>query len=346
MSLSFFVRAFIAALLSLSAACLSVVPAAFAQSRGSDPIDVSVEPEAPAPGESTTISLTSMTLDLSQATISWSLDGAEKASSVGQRTFTFTMGAAGKSTAVGLTIVPVRGSRTTRTFTFHPASVLLLWEADTYTPPLYKGRALYSGGAGVRILAVPSVIDGSGALVSPSDLNFRWEIEDEAYADRSGLGHDLLLISGSQLRGAETVSVTVLRRDGTKAASSRIVIPATSPLVRFYKVDPLRGTRYERSLIGDVSLTDTETTIVAEPYFISGSTKTSTDFANLWRLNGADVTPEGRDRSVITLRQQGATNGNAQLEFSIQNTSYEKLLQNASAAINLVLSSNTSSSVF
>lgn len=311
--------------------------------KGVDALEISVSPEAPAPGSSTTITLTSMSVDLSQATIAWTLDGQEKAAGVGFRTFTFTMGPAGKSTVVGVAITPARGSRITRTFTFRPGSVLLLWEADTYIPQNYPGRALYSAGATIRMLAVPTVLDDTGSPIPSSDLNFRWSLEGDAQADRSGLGRDLLLITGSQLRQQEEVGVEVLRRDGSKAAAATKIIGATTPFIRFYKVDPLRGTRYERNLAGQVTLTETETTVVAEPYFISGAPKNGTGFIRSWRLNGVEVQPEGRDQSVITLRQQGASGGSASLEFSVQYDSYKKLLQNASGAIELLLSSNSGS---
>lgn len=304
--------------------------------RGTDTLDIRVSPTSPAPGQQTTITLTSTSIDLGNATISWTVDDNAKASGPGERSFVFTMGPVGKSTIVGVTVSPRQGSAVTRNFTFRPGSVTLLWEATTYTPPLYKGKALYSAGASIRVLAIPSVADANGTPIPANQLTFKWQIGEEAYADRSGLGRDLLLITGSQLREMEDVGVTVVRSDGSLAAASAIRIPATPPLVRFYRVDELRGTRYERSLSGEVQLTTTETTLVAEPYFISGTERTPEGFSSRWLLNNTEVVPQGTDRSMITLRQQGAT-GTALLEYAIESSSYERLLQSAAATIMLVL---------
>lgn len=331
--------------LLLALCVLLILPGAAAHgqtARGTDALEIDVQPEAPAPGAQTTITLSSMSLDLNQATISWSVDGSPKASGAGLRSFEFIMGPAGRSTVVSVSITLVRGSVVSRTFTFRPASVLLLWEADTYTSPLYRGQALYSPGAGIRVLAVPSVVDAGGAPVPSSELNFRWQMGGDAYADRSGFGRDALLLSGSQLRNTEEVGVTLLRRDGSRAAAAVLEIPATQPMVRFYKVDPLRGTRYERALSGDVPLIDTETIIVAEPYFISGADKRASAYTHTWRLNGVAVASDGADPSVITLRQQGGAGGSAQLEYDIRSNTLTKLLQTASGALNLLLSSGGS----
>lgn len=329
-------------LIAASLALLCAGPAALAQARATDTLEVRVTPSTPAPGERTTIVLTSTSLDLGSAQIAWTLNGNAAAAGAGERTFSFTMGASGRSTIVGVTVTPRQGPRATRTFTFRPGSVILLWEADTYTPPLYKGRALYSAGSGVRILAVPSVSDQSGAPIPASELTFKWQIGEQAYADRSGLGRDLLLITGSQLREEELVGVTVLRRDGSQAAASAIRIPATAPLARLYRADELRGVRYERALAGEEPLTTTETTIVAEPYFLSGGARMQTGFTYSWLLNGKDVAPQGEDRTIITLRQQGGE-GRATLEFSVEGNAYSKLLQRAGAALTFVLGDGRSS---
>lgn len=329
-------------LLATLLALLSAAPSTLAQARSIDALNIQVSPTAPQPGKQATITLTSNTLDLGTAAISWTFDGNAALSGAGERSFTFTMGPSGRSTVIGIRVTPRSGPQVTRTLTFRPGSVTLLWEADTYTPALYKGKALYSAGAGMRVLAIPSVTDQSGAPIPASQLTFKWQIGEQNYADRSGLGRDLLLITGSQLREEELVGVTVLRRDGTQAAATAVRIPATAPLVRFYRADELRGVRYERALAGEEPLTTTETTVVAEPYFLSGSGRMQEGFLYSWHLNGSEVEPQGDDKTVITLRQQGGE-GQALLEFSVQSNSYTKLLQSASAALIFVLGGGGSS---
>lgn len=303
-----------------------------------DPISIEVRPEAPTPGVKTVMTITSSSVDLGRAQIVWSVNGTPVSSGSGVRSFSFTMGHVGEVTVVSLAVSPASGSPFTRTFTFRPGAVTLLWEADTYAPPFYVGKSLYSPGAHIRILALPNITDQAGSRINPSNLTFKWEINGDAYADRSGLGKDVLDIEGGQLREAESIGVDVIRSDGSKAGRGDVTIPATSPLVLFYKKDPLRGMLYERALRGNVRLSEQETSIVAEPYYIVGNNRTQSGFTYAWTLNGKNVEPQGSDKGVITLRQTGGQSGTALLSFSIQSTNLKQLLQHATASLQLVLS--------
>ena len=324
--------------LGMGALFLFSFSSVWAQQKSADPLSITVEPEAPAPGAETTITITSSSVDLGSAQIIWSLNGAPVASGSGVRTFSFTMGGVGGATIVALSVDPLQGSSFTRTFIFRPGSVILLWEANTYTPPFYVGKALYSPGANIRILALTSVADSGGVAISPENLIFKWEINGDAYADRSGLGKNVLDITGGQLRQAEIIGVDVLRADGSKAGRGDVLIPTTPPRALFYKKDPLRGVLYEKALRESFQLSEQETTFVAEPYYIAGRSRGSGEFIYEWTLNGLSIDPQGEDKSTITLRQEGSQSGRATLSFSMQNTNLKKLLQQTSATLQLILS--------
>jgi hypothetical protein len=313
-----------------------------AQQNGSDPLFIDVQPSTPVAGAQTTITIDSSMVDLSQAAIRWSVNGSPKAAGNGLRTFTFTMGPAGKSTVVGLTVVPIKTAPFTRNFTFTPGSVLMLWEAATYVPPFYQGKSLYVPGADIRVVAVPDVRDAAGNLIPTSELNFKWQINGDAYADRSGLGVDVLTFPGNWSGGTEEVVVNVLRKDGSKAAKGVVFIPDNNPLVLFYKKDPLRGMLYDHALTGNERLTETETTIVAEPYYISGRSRKSVSNEYSWTLNGESVAPQGNDPAVITLRQNSGQTGSVTLAFSVRNTDVSKLLQTAQASVVLLFGAQNS----
>ncbi len=314
--------------------------------RGSDQLNISISPEAPAPGTRTTISITSLSIDLSTADISWSTNGAQPSSGPGLRSYTFTMGPSGEGTVVSLSVTPRQGTGFTRSFTFRPGTVTLIWEADTYTPPFYRGKALYAPGADLKVMAVPSVYDNSGSLIPKNELTFKWSIDEEADASVSGRGRDVLYLSGKQLNEQEIVSVEVLRSDKLKVASSETIIPATQPLVRFYKRDPLRGVLYDRSIFGTTRLTDTETTLQVEPFFISGGSREPYRLIYTWTLNDQEVDPQGADRSAITLRQTNGQTGFAKLVVTFQNSDLKKLLQQASATLGVEFGGGGDSSVF
>jgi hypothetical protein len=304
--------------------------------RGPDPLSVSVSPEVPAPGESATITITSTPINLSQSQFIWKLNGSTKSSGPGRRSFTFTMGASGGATVIAVDILPLGGDTISRTFTFHPGSVTILWEANTYTPPFYRGKSLYTPGADVRIVAIADIKDPNGVAVPSSQLTFKWSIDGEPFADRSGLAHNTFYLSGSQLQPEQVVSVDVLRPNGLLAARAELEIPKGSPMVRFYKSDPLRGMLYHQSYIGAVTLTDTETTLVAEPYFISGTVREPERVLYTWTLNEVVVEPAGSERSKITLRQTAGQTGSATLGLRIQNTDLRRLLQQAAGELRIL----------
>ena len=299
------------------------------QTRGQDPLVIVVSPEAPAPGETTTITLTSTLVDLSRSEFIWKVNGNPKDTGAGKRTFTFTMGPSTSSTVVSVTITPPSREVITRVFTFRPGSVTLLWEANTYTPPFYKGRALYTPGADVRIVAVPDIKEPGGARVPTSRLTYKWSVDEEPFADRSGLGRNTFYLAGAQLQPDQVVAVDVLRENGLRAAHAELVIPKNSPVIRFYKSDPLRGTLYKNAYIGSVKLSETETTIQAEPYFISGSTRESTYVLYTWALNDEEIESQSADKSAVVLRQTTGQSGYGVLSLEVQNADLRRLLQHA-----------------
>lgn len=303
------------------------------QTRGQDPLSIVVSPEAPAPGESTTITLSSTLVDLSRSQFVWKVNGNPKDTGAGIRVFTFTMGPSTSSTVVSVAITAPNGEVISRAFTFRPGSVALLWEANTYTPPFYRGRALYTPGADVRIVAVPDIREPGGGLVPTSRLTYKWSVDEEPFADRSGLGRNTFYLAGAQLQPDQVVTVDVLRENGLKAAHAEIVIPRNSPVVRFYKSDPLRGILYKSAFVDSVKLTDTETTIQAEPYFISGTTRESTYVLYTWTLNNEGIEPQSADKSAVTLRQTTGQSGYGVLSLEVQNADLRRLLQHATGEL-------------
>ncbi len=304
--------------------------------RGTDPLNVTVTPQAPAPGVQTTITLTSTPIDLGRAIFIWSVNGSPKQSGPGIRTFSFTMGKATENTVVSVDIQPANGTPFSRTFTFRPGNVTLLWEADTYSPPWYRGKSIYTPGSDMRIVAVPSIIDEQGNTIPSNQLIYRWQIGGDPYADRSGLGRNTLYVTGNQLEGDQDIAVDILRSNGLRSAHAEITIPAEAPQLLLYKNDPLRGTLYNQALTGTVQLTDTETTILAEPYFLSGGVRQPNLVLYEWALNDNDITPQAKDQYLVTLRQSAGQSGQAKLTASMQNSNLKRLLQNATAELYLV----------
>lgn len=292
------------------------------------PVRITVSPETP--GANTQVVIRVEAADIGTAVVSWKLNGEEVLSGYGKGGFTFTTGAQGETTTVALSIAYPGKPLISRTFTFTPSELSLVWEANTYVPPFYKGRSHYSRGAFLRVVAFPEVRGVDGALVPDSNLVFAWRRDGEFVAEASGRGKSAFAFFGNQVNEGEALSVTVSDLSGTPRASSEIFIPAEEPRIIFYERDGFGRIVYERALYDGSSFPGNEATLVAEPYFFSAGTRSDPHLSFAWTLNGDTVTASGA-QGLITVRTQ--SEGTAEFGLEIQNTRTYQILQGATAAL-------------
>jgi hypothetical protein len=305
-----------------------------------DPLRFVISPEVPTPGQQVTIEAQGVGGFLGDATITWQRDGKEVLSGVGERRLTFAVGALGTATRIHVVINSPTNGTTVRDFTLTPSTVNLLWEANTTTPPLYRGKALYSAGSTIKVIALPQIVSG-GATVSYNNLSFQWSLNDEVLADKSGQGRSTVTVTGSQLRAAEKVSVNVYL-GASVVGSAQITIPAVEPELSLYIRDPLRGVLYDQALPSTISLLDTEVTLQAQPYNFDKASLANGAAVYDWTLGGVPTTGPDSANGALTLRQTGSGQGEGQLRVSLQNTDPTKFVQAAQTALR-ILFNNTGS---
>ncbi len=305
-----------------------------------DPIQYVVAPETPGPREATLIEVQGVGSFLGDATITWSQDGKVIKRGVGERTYAFTTGDLGVPTTVRVSIDSSQGAFA-RSFTFTPAVIHLLWEADTTVPPLYRGKPLYSAGSNLRIVAFPTVYAGS-ARVTQTALSYQWSYKDEPLVDQSGLGRYSINLIGDQLSDRETVAVDVYY-GAKKVAHGGLSIPASNPFVLLYQRDALRGPVYDTALPPGINLAGKELSIQAEPYYFATAAKRNGQLRYTWTLNDTETTGPDAPRGILTLRQAGAGQGDAILSASIQNTTSDQFVQTASTALRIVFGQESGS---
>lgn len=299
-----------------------------------DPLRVRVTPEVPGPRSAVRMELQDATASLRDAVITWSLNGKPALSGAAKRSFSFTTGALGETMLITVRI-ETGGGVIEREFAFRPGVVHLVFEADTYVPPFYRGKSRLSPGAAVRVFAFTDIRDARGVRIPDANLLFEWERGKVKFADRSGLGVSSFSFSGNQLASGEDITVNVLAKDGTRVGRGELFIPATDPVIRFYERDPLRGIVYERALAPGTAFSGEEVTVVAEPYFFSGTSRSSSALSYEWKIDGEPVAQENTS-GILTLRNERGDAGEALLSVSVQNKARARLLQAAEAQLPLL----------
>jgi hypothetical protein len=314
----------------------------FAQTSGGiDPVQYIVSPETPGPNQSVTIEAQGVGAFLGDATITWQLDGKTMSSSVGQRTFTFTTGPLGSVNRVHVEIDSSTQGTLTHDFTFVPSNVNLIWEAHTTTPFTYRGKALYSPGSTIKVVAFPTIVSG-GTTISANNLSFEWQRNGTPVPAQSGKGFSTFTFSGDQLRGGEDVSVDVYF-SGVKVGSAAVSIPAVEPELVFYNKDDLRGVLFDQALPSTVSLTGKEVTLQAVPYYFSSDSAQNGNLTFNWILDGQPTTGPDTANGILTLRQTGEGNGSATVSATMQNSDQSKFIQSATAALQINFGQTSSS---
>ncbi len=315
---------------------------AHAQTAMPDPIQYIVIPEAPGPNQQVSIEVNGVGTFLGNANITWQRDGKIVPGATGEN-FTFTTGGIGTPTTIHLTINSATQGIINHDFIFNPSVVNLVWEADTHIPFLYRGKALYTGGSDLRVIALPTILLGK-TLAPTNKLSFQWKRNNTPEVSASGLGKNVFSFSGDQLQTEEDVSVEVYST-GVKVGESRVTIPASSPEVIMYPMDPLRGILLGSGFINGSSLSQTETTIKAEPYFFSNLSVTRKQLVYGWSIDGQETSGPDTDKGLITLRQTGGGGGSANLSVSVQNNESNKLVQSADANLSLLFGQKAGSSL-
>lgn len=313
-----------------------------AQTSLPDPVQYTVIPEAPGPNEQVSIEVSGVGTFLGNATITWQKDGKTVEGASG-RTFTFTTGGIGSPTTIRLNINSATQGVISHSFVFNPSVINLVWEADTYTPLLYKGKSLYTAGSSLRIVVFPTVMLGK-TLVPTNKLSFQWSRNEQPDPASSGLGKNVFSFYGDQLQNEERVSVDVYS-GGTKVGQGRMTIPASKPEVIMYSVDPLRGALLGTAFQSGFALPQTETTLKAEPYFFSNISFARGQITYDWSLGGQQTTGPDAAKGLLTLRQTGSGSGSANISVTAQNNENDKLVQTASIDLNLLFGPQTGSSI-
>lgn len=191
----------------------------------------------------------------------------------------------------------------------------LLWQGETYAPPFYLGRALWSNQSRLTIVAIPHVKSAGGGEVSPTSLIYKWKRNGESFGSASGAGRQTLVFSDNVLSKPAEIRLDVYLSDGqTLAASASINLSPIAPKILVVEDNPLLGLLLNTAVSGTYALSGKEATFAAMPLFAPVSSRLSPSESYTWRTSSGDIrtgasvtylTPEGTSgQSQVTVRAE------------------------------------------
>lgn len=296
---------------------------AYAQSAGPDQVlQVSTTPENPGPGDTVTVSIKNFSYNLDRADISWYVNDILKKEAVGLKTFSTTVGQSGTKTNIRVSIKTFEGPTIEQIFAFNPGDVTLVWEAGTYVPIWYKGKALFTPEAVGKVVAVPHIVE-NGVVTDSAKLIYNWTDNGSIKSADSGYGKNAYFFFGDVIARPRTIGVTVTSKTSNIRAYKEIVVSAVEPKIMIYKNNPTYGLEYNKSVSSEYNMSESELSLQAFPFFYSVDKAASPNINYTWYVNGA--TTYQKD-PLISFRNDGKK-GTSNIKVSAENI--KKILQAA-----------------
>ena len=287
----------------------------------SSELDIQLIPTYPTPFTTMFVELAMYTEDLDSAVIEWLVNDKSIQIGRGFKSFNFKTGGVGESTTVTIKITLSRGAEFSRSFSLTPTGVEMVWEADSYVPAFYKGKALHPRQGRLKVVAMPQFMK-NGSLIDSKKLIYTWSDGFQKYPDQSGYGRNILVIDGHLLRSVEEISVLVREPETGLVAESFLDISTSDPEIVFYRNDPYYGYIFDQALGKIFDLEPQEIEVVAAPYFFTREGSFGLEYS--WRLNGSNA-PELQNSRTAVFRKPEGESGRSIISLEIKNLN--KILQ-------------------
>ncbi len=296
-------------------------------------LSITLSPVHPEPRDVVHLHAESSLIDLTSNTVTWYSDGLQVSSGRGLVDFETTAGALGSETSVTALVSASDGPISSEAI-IRPTEVDLIWEADSYVPPFYRGRALPSAGSKLHMQAVPRLMGQDGKLVSEDDITYTWRRNGYVIAKASGTGKSRATVDAPSLFGTDTMTVEVKSRDGELSGSASARVTSREPVLVLYEDHPLFGVLYNRALGAQSSIPEVEMSFISVPYF-APALPLGLSFA--WKVNGTGIASDASRPDEITINASNS-NGLALIELSL--TSATNFFLDSYRSWGVALSSN------
>jgi hypothetical protein len=306
-------------------------------------VSIEVIPEVPTPGQTVNISIKSYSSEFDKANITWRVNNQIVSQGTGFRNFSFTAPESGKTSTVRVTVQKQEGGVLERTFTFAPSDVDLIYEAQTYTHPYYKGKALFTSESEVRFIAMPYFME-NGVTLNPNNLVYKWSINGSVVESASGYGKRVFEGKSNLVSRPYNVEVEVSARNSNLKAKKIMFVQNNQPELVIYENNPVLGVIFEKAISGNFNLDRPELSLQAIPYYYSTKQKDNENIDYVWKINGERMLSSSR-QSYITFRNETGEKGRSIISLDAEH--FNNILQIATQKINLTFNSyDNSQNVF
>ncbi len=293
-----------------------------------DNLTIRTVPKYPGPFETVTMVVEDYSQDLNKIDIAWTLNGKVEKRGIGSKQFQFKTSGLGTVSNLSINI-----GGEVRTIAIRPTKVDLIWQADTFTPPFYLGKALHSNQDPITVVALPFFVNSQGSRLNPDTLIYKWKNNDKLDNSASGYGKKTFKITPSILLKPINIEVEVSSDDGSFMSINSIAIPDSRTETVLYENHPLLGIMFGNALNNkDFELADKEVSIIAAPYFFSNQQKKFGGVSYNWSLNNSTLSQQGNE--VIFRKPEGVSTGRSLISVSTKNL--ERFMQASDATLNVI----------
>ncbi len=276
---------------------------------GLDFLNVKFDPKIPGANQDVTITIDSFGADLSSSEIIWYEDKDPLKQGIGEKSLMVHTGDFGEVKHIHVVVLSNLGKRVEKTIAIVPAEIDFLWEAQTYTPPFYKGKAMPTFKSLVKVTAIPRY----GELSSdPKSFIYDWKY-NRTLGVGHGLGKNSTIIQMGYAGTPVPVSVSVTAPNDGWTGEYTTSINAREALVRFYEQAPLLGTNFNKALLGSITSAGNQFTIKAVPYFFSTDDIADNALLYTWTVNNRNSVP-GLDPTTMVITKIGTEDEQKQVQ--------------------------------
>lgn len=298
------------------------VPAlVFAQTSGiqdviNNGVNLTITPSTPGPNQNVNATLDSSSIDLDTATITWKVNGKTLQSGRGDKNFSLASGPVGSQTTLSANILDTTGNSLTKSISFSPAEVDLMFQGGGYVPPFYKGRTVWVHQGQVVLFAVPRILNTNGTMINPKTLIYKWSQNDTILGESSGAGKNTLTLTDSILSLPETIEVDILTDRNTTVATRSITLTPQDPGLLIYEDNPLYGILFNSEAGNQFTALKKEFSFVVLPLFFSTQIRDSKNLSYSWEAGGSISSTNSR----VTYSVPDASSGSSRISISANNS--------------------------